>query len=93
MSEYMVLAPVTIIATLAAVVGLWAKWTDHGEMTVSFDISNTDGKRLQGEANRLGVKPADLAQAALVDLLSRPDEDFQKALQRVRSAASGRPAR
>jgi hypothetical protein len=50
---------------------------------VAFDIPPAQAEKLQQEAERLGLKPADLARAAVADLLATRDEDFQAAAERV----------
>ena len=80
------LIPFAIVATLMAILGFYAMYRESRERqttTLAFDLSNAQSERLRSEADRLGVKPADLARAAVVDLLTRPDEDFRIALERV----------
>lgn len=52
-------------------------------MKVAFDLAPAQAERLQQEADRLGLQPADLAKAALADLLATRDEDFRAAAERV----------
>jgi hypothetical protein len=52
-------------------------------MKVTFDLPPAQAEKLRQEADRLGVQPADLARAALVDLLATRDEDFRAAAERV----------
>ena len=52
-------------------------------MKVAFNLSDAQAERLRREADRLGVPPADLARAALTDLLATRDEDFRAAAERV----------
>jgi hypothetical protein len=52
-------------------------------MKVAFDLPPAQAEKLQQEAERLGLKPADLARAAVVDLLATRDEDFRTAAERV----------
>jgi hypothetical protein len=52
-------------------------------MKVAFDLPATQAEKLAREADRLGVPPADLARAALADLLAMRDEDFLAAAERV----------
>jgi hypothetical protein len=40
-------------------------------------------ERLQAEAERLGISPAELARAAVTDLLAAPDNEFTAAVKRV----------
>jgi hypothetical protein len=39
--------------------------------------------KLRGEAERLGLAPAELARAALSELLSAPDAEFENVVRRV----------
>ena len=52
-------------------------------MKVTIDLSPAQAERLRREAERLGLKPEDLARAALADLLASPEDDFQAAANRV----------
>jgi hypothetical protein len=52
-------------------------------MKLSIELDESQGARLREEAARLGVEPAALARAALVDLLRGEDEAFQKAAEQV----------
>lgn len=52
-------------------------------MKVAFDLPPAQAERLLQEAERLGLKPADLAHTAVADLLATRDEDFQAAAERV----------
>lgn len=52
-------------------------------MKVAFDLPPAQAEKLQREADRLGIPPADLARAALTDLLAVRDEDFRAAAERV----------
>jgi hypothetical protein len=52
-------------------------------MKLSIELDESQGTRLREEAARLGVEPAALARAALVDLLRGEDEAFQKAAEHV----------
>ena len=52
-------------------------------MKVAFDLPKAQAEKLRREADRLGVPPADLARAALTDLLAARDEDFRTAAERV----------
>lgn len=52
-------------------------------MKVAFDLPEAQAEKLQREAERLGVPPADLARAALTDLLAARDKEFQAAAERV----------
>jgi hypothetical protein len=52
-------------------------------MKVSIELNEVEGTRLRDEAARLGVDPADLARAALADLLRGEDESFREAAERV----------
>jgi hypothetical protein len=52
-------------------------------MRVAFDLPEAQAKKLQREAERLGVPPADLARAAITDLLAARDKEFRAAAERV----------
>lgn len=52
-------------------------------MKLAFDLTPAEAEKLSAEAKRLGIAPEDLARAALSDLLSAPDADFQNAARRV----------
>ena len=52
-------------------------------MKLAFELSQAQADRLRAEAIRLGLSPDDLARAALSDLLSTPDVEFQNAVLRV----------
>jgi hypothetical protein len=52
-------------------------------MEVALDLSAPQEARLREEAARLGVAPADLARAAVADLLAARDDDFLRAAERV----------
>ena len=89
MSDYSVLAPITFIGILMAIVGFYAKYreareTKAAESTkVSFELGDSQSNRLRQEADRLGIQPSDLARAALTDLLEGRDEDVRAAVARV----------
>ena len=52
-------------------------------MQLAFELSPAQADKLREEAQRLGLSPEDLARAALTDLLSIPDVEFQDAVRRV----------
>lgn len=52
-------------------------------MTISIEIPGALERQLAEAASRLGVSPEELAVAALRDLLSRPDDDFERAVEYV----------
>lgn len=52
-------------------------------MKLAFELPQAQADRLRQEAERLGVAPAELAQAALSDLLAAHDADFEAAARRV----------
>jgi hypothetical protein len=52
-------------------------------MKVAFEPSFAQADKLRREAGRLGIAPADLARAAIADLLATRDEEFRAALQRA----------
>lgn len=51
--------------------------------TFTITLSDERVKKLQEIAERFRVAPEDLVRASLEELLSRPLDDFQKALERV----------
>jgi len=52
-------------------------------MTVNIELDAQQSERLQAAADRLGVSVAELANAAVTDLLAKPDADFERAASRV----------
>ncbi|MDD2903753.1 MAG: hypothetical protein PHU44_15110 [Syntrophales bacterium] len=48
-------------------------------MKISLELSSEQAEILQIAADRLGLKPAELARASLADLLGLLQEDFKKA--------------
>jgi hypothetical protein len=52
-------------------------------MKISIELPEPEADKLRGEAERLGVKPEDLATAAVVDLLRRGASDFEAASRYV----------
>jgi len=48
-------------------------------MRISIELSSEQAKILQNAADRLGLKPEELARASLADLMGWLQEDFQKA--------------
>ena len=52
-------------------------------MKILVELSDEDAERLRSVAERLGVRPEELARAGLSDLLRQPEEDFQKAAEHV----------
>ncbi len=48
-------------------------------MNISLELTDEQSNRL----NELGVDPHDLARAAINDLLTKPDDDFDRAAQYV----------
>ena len=57
---------------------------DEGtKMKIAVELSAGEVERLTTTANRLGVRPEELARAALADLLGRSAEDFHKAAQYI----------
>ena len=51
-------------------------------MKMDIELPETEAEKLRAEASRLGVRPEELAIAAVVDLLNRSD-DFQEAASYV----------
>jgi hypothetical protein len=52
-------------------------------MKLAIELPPVQADKLRAEAARLGLSPEDLARAALSDLLSTPDTEFQDAARRV----------
>ena len=52
-------------------------------MKVTIDLSPAQAERLRQEAERVGLTPEGLARAAVADLLTTRDEDFEAAAKRV----------
>ncbi len=52
-------------------------------MKVAFELPPAQAEKLNQEAERLGVPAAELARAAVSDLLATPDEDFRAVARRV----------
>jgi hypothetical protein len=52
-------------------------------MELAIELPAAQVARLREEAARLGVPPADLARAAVADLLAAKDDDFRAAAERV----------
>ncbi len=58
-------------------------WQYLAGMRVAIDLSELQADRLREEAARLGVAPAELARAAVADLLTAQREDFREAAEHV----------
>lgn len=52
-------------------------------MSISLEFNDEQSRRLEERARELGVDPRDLARAAVNDLLSRADDDFDRAAKLV----------
>jgi hypothetical protein len=52
-------------------------------MKLAIELTAAEERRLREQAARLGVEPADLARAAVSDLLANEDDDFRSAAERV----------
>ena len=52
-------------------------------MKLAIELLPVQADKLRAEAKRLGLSPEDLARAALSDLLSTPDAEFQDVARRV----------
>jgi hypothetical protein len=50
---------------------------------ISVDLSEEQAERLRSAAERLGVQPEDLAQAAVADLLRPPEGNFERVAEHV----------
>ncbi len=51
----------------------------NSEMSISFNLDDEQSARLEERARELGVDARELAKAAINDLLTRPDDDFDRA--------------
>jgi hypothetical protein len=54
-------------------------------MRVAIELTESQIDELRARAKRLGLAPEELAGAAVADLLSAPDPEFERAAQRVLS--------
>ncbi len=54
-------------------------------MKLSFDLTESQNEKLDAAAKRLGIRPEELAKAALDDLLGGPEEEFEASVQQVLS--------
>lgn len=52
-------------------------------MKIAIEMSPAQAETLRERARRLGLRPEDLARAAVADLLTAPDEGFEAAAARV----------
>jgi hypothetical protein len=52
-------------------------------MKLAVELPPAQAEKLREEANRLGLPPEELARAAVLDLLSTPDDEFHAAAARV----------
>jgi hypothetical protein len=52
-------------------------------MQFFIDLSPAQAERLRLEAERLGLKPEELARAVIAGLLTSSDDDFKTAAERV----------
>ncbi len=52
-------------------------------MQFFLDLSPAQAERLRLEAERLGLKPEELARAVIAGLLTSSDDDFKTAAERV----------
>jgi len=48
-------------------------------MTLTIDIPSDQLERFRAAARQLGVPPEELARAAILELLTRPADDFERA--------------
>jgi antitoxin FitA len=52
-------------------------------MKITIALSDDQARSLEAAAERFGLQPEQLAQAALSDLLAQPREEFQQAAEYV----------
>jgi predicted transcriptional regulator len=50
-------------------------------MAISLNLDDEQSARLEERARKLGVDPRELAKAAVNDLLTSPDDDFDRAAE------------
>jgi hypothetical protein len=60
-----------------------AIWSRRAEARLYIDLSPAQAERLRLEAERLGLKPEELAKAVIADLLASSGDDFKTAAERV----------
>jgi len=51
--------------------------------TITIDLPDERAKRLKEMASRLGVSPEELVRVSVEELLARPDEEFERAVDYV----------
>jgi len=52
-------------------------------MRLTVELTEAEASRLREAADRLGLDPADLARAAISDLVSVSDEEFRAIAERI----------
>ena len=52
-------------------------------MQIQIDLTTEQAERLQNVAKNFGIKPGEFAQAAFLDLLNRPSQDFLEAANHI----------
>ena len=52
-------------------------------MNVAFELPAAQAEKLRQAAERLGMSPAELARAAVTDLLAEGDDEFSAATDRI----------
>jgi hypothetical protein len=52
-------------------------------MSITVELTEDQARRLDERAHELGVDARELAKAAVIDLLSRPADDFDRAAKLV----------
>lgn len=52
-------------------------------MSITLVLDDDQSRRLEEKARQWGVDPQVLVRAAVNELISRPDEDFERAARRV----------
>lgn len=50
---------------------------------IEIDLSPAHRQQLQAEADRLGIRPEELARAAVTDLVTVPADDFEEVARKV----------
>jgi antitoxin FitA len=57
----------------------------HAPMRVAIELTEAQADELRARAKRLGLAPEELASAAVAELLSEPESDFEQAARNVLS--------
>jgi len=69
-----------------ALTNMWERLTRAGEeedMSIAIELSEDQQARLKAIADRLGVPVSSLAEAAIRELIARPEADFEQISARI----------